>query len=123
MVDITKLNVGDIFYRLMWYEAVYKMELIKEYDIEKNIVLAKYIEGNTHRIGKEEWVEPDEDEKYFLTYDEAEKAYLQAQEERLEYLSDINNLLDELYSELDGDESNSVRLYGEAIKRFKKRCN
>lgn len=50
---------------------------------------------------------------------EAEKAlYEEEEKERLESLSDINNLLDELYVVIK-DNSNHARLYGEVIKRFK----
>lgn len=118
MVDITKLKLGDIFYRVYGYEFMYKMEVIQEYDPERDILAAKYLEGRTTHLGERDWISPDENEKYFNEYEEAEKAFKDAEQERLEYLSDINHLLDELYAEIK-DSSNHARLYSEAIKQFK----
>lgn len=118
MVDITKLKLGDTFYRVYGYAFMYKMEVVQEYDPERDILAAKYLEGRITHLGERDWISPDEDEKYFNTYEEAEKAFKDAEQERLDYLSDINHLLDELYAEIK-DSSNHTRLYGEAIKQFK----
>ena len=43
IVDITKLKLGDIFYRAYGYEFMYKIEVVQEYDPERDILAAKYL--------------------------------------------------------------------------------
>lgn len=121
MIDITKLQIGDTFYRVYGYEFWYKMEVVKAYDFVSGKLAAKCIEGDTENIDDVEWLEVYEEEKYFCTYEEAERDFKEAEQERLKYLSNINHLLDELYAEIANEKSNHARLYGEAIERFKEK--
>ena len=82
MVDITKLKLGDTFYRVYGYEFMYKMEVVQEYDPERDILAAKYLEGRTTHLGEQDWVSVDENEKYFNTYEEAEKAFKDAEHQQ-----------------------------------------
>ncbi len=95
------------------------MKVEQEYNPDTEMLAAVYLDGNTTHIGENDWIALCEDGKVFLSYKKAEREYLKVEQERLEYLADINHLLDELYFEIASDKSNHIRLYKEAIERYK----
>lgn len=120
MLDINKLKVNDIFYYVhnnYWFFILKVVELPNEQN--KNI-MCKHLTKKEQYIGKIEPFSVEDLEECFSTYEEAIEFYSSYISKKKESLSDINQLLNDLYNlSKDNIPDADKKLYKEAIETIK----
>ena len=117
MFDISKLNVGDIFYNVN--EIFYYTENIivgKKYNLI--YVHRKELSGNYENLEKEEFYGLEEAEDCYRTKEEAEQTYNDNVNRIQEELKDVKTLLNRLYIRAFSDKDIESELYKKAVNDY-----
>ena len=114
MLDISKLNIGDIFYNVN--EIFYFTENIIV-DKKDNLIFlhSKDLSGNYEDLEKEEFYGMEEAEDCYNTKEEAEQIYNDNVSRIQEELKDVKTLLNRLYIRAFSDKDIESELYKKAI--------
>jgi hypothetical protein len=114
MLDISKLNIGDIFYNVN--EIFYFTENIIV-DKKDNLIFVhrKDLSGNYEDLEKEEFYGMEEAEDCYNTKEEAEQIYNDNVSRIQEELKDVKTLLNRLYIRAFSDKDIESELYKKAI--------
>lgn len=117
MYDISKLNIGDIFYNVN--EIFYFTENIIV-DKKDNLIYVhrKDLSGNYEDIETEEFYGLEEAEDCFRTKEEAEQVYNNNVNKIQEELKDVKTLLNRLYIRAFNSEDIESRLYKKAVNNY-----
>ena len=117
MFDISKLNVGDIFYNVN--EIFYYTENIIV-DKKDNLIYVhrKELSGNYEDLEKEEFYGLEEAEDCYRTKEEAEQTYNDNVNRIQEELKDVKTLLNRLYIRAFSDKDTESELYKKAVNDY-----
>ena len=117
MFDISKLNVGDIFYNVN--EIFYYTENIIV-DKKDNLIYVhrKELSGNYEDLEKEEFYGLEEAEDCYRTKEEAEQTYNDNVNRIQEELKDVKALLNRLYIRAFSDKDIESELYKKAVNDY-----
>ncbi len=117
MFDISKLNVGDIFYNVN--EIFYYTENIIV-DKKDNLIYVhrKELSGNYEDMEKEEFYGLEEAEDCYRTKEEAEQTYNDNVNRIQEELKDVKTLLNRLYIRAFSDKDIESELYKKAVNDY-----
>ncbi len=117
MFDISKLNVGDIFYNVN--EIFYYTENIIV-DKKDNMIYVhrKELSGNYEDLEKEEFYGLEEAEDCYRTKEEAEQTYNDNVNRIQEELKDVKTLLNRLYIRAFNDKDIESELYKKAVNDY-----
>ena len=117
MFDISKLNVGDIFYNVN--EIFYYTENINV-DKKDNLIYVhrKELSGNYEDLEKEEFYGLEEAEDCYRTKEEAEQTYNDNVNRIQEELKDVKTLLNRLYIRAFSDKDIESELYKKAVNDY-----
>ena len=117
MFDISKLNVGDIFYNVN--EIFYYTENIIV-DKKDNLIYVhrKELSGNYEDLEKEEFYGLEEAEDCYRTKEEAEQTYNDNVNRIQEALKDVKTLLNRLYIRAFSDKDIESELYKKAVNDY-----
>ncbi len=117
MFDISKLNVGDIFYNVN--EIFYYTENIIVGKKDNLIyVHRKELSGNYENLEKEEFYGLEEAEDCYRTKEEAEQTYNDNVNRIQEELKDVKTLLNRLYIRAFSDKDIESELYKKAVNDY-----
>jgi len=117
MFDISKLNVGDIFYNVN--EIFYYTDNIIVYKKDNLIyVHRKELSGNYEDLEKEEFYGLEEAEDCYRTKEEAEQTYNDNVNRIQEELKDVKTLLNRLYISAFSDKDIESELYKKAVNDY-----
>lgn len=117
MFDISKLNVGDIFYNVN--EIFYYTENIIVGKKDNLIyVHRKELSGNYEDMEKEEFYGLEEAEDCYRTKEEAEQTYNDNVNRIQEELKDVKTLLNRLYIRAFSDKDIESELYKKAVNDY-----
>ncbi len=122
MFDISKLNVGDIFYNVN--EIFYYTENIIV-DKKDNLIYVhrKELSGNYEDLEKEEFYGLEEAEDCYRTKEEAEQTYNDNVNRIQEELKDVKTLLNRLYIRAFSDKDIESELYKKAVNDYINKLN
>ena len=117
MFDISKVNVGDIFYNVN--EIFYYTENIIV-DKKDNLIYVhrKELSGNYEDLEKEEFYGLEEAEDCYRTKEEAEQTYNDNVNRIQEELKDVKTLLNRLYIRAFSDKDIESELYKKAVNDY-----
>lgn len=117
MFDISKLNVGDIFYNVN--EIFYFTENVVV-DKKDNLIYVhrKDLSGNYEDLEKEEFYGMEEAEDCYRTKEEAEQIYNDNLYRIQEELRDVKTLLNRLYIRAFSDRDIESELYKKAVNDY-----
>lgn len=117
MFDISKLNIGDIFYNVN--EIFYFAENIIV-DKKDNLIYVhrKDLSGNYEDLEKEEFYGLEEAEDFYCTKEEAEQEYNNNVNKIQEELKDVKTLLNRLYIRAFNDRDIESELYKKAVNNY-----
>ena len=117
MFDISKLNVGDIFYNVN--EIFYYTENIIV-DKKDNLIYVhrKELSGNYEDLEKEEFYGLEEAEDCYRTKEEPEQTYNDNVNRIQEELKDVKTLLNRLYIRAFSDKDIESELYKKAVNDY-----
>ena len=117
MFDISKLNVGDIFYNVN--EIFYYTEnIIVDKKDDLIYVHRKELSGNYEDLEKEEFYGLEEAEDCYRTKEEAEQTYNDNVNRIQEELKDVKTLLNRLYIRAFSDKDIESELYKKAVNDY-----
>lgn len=122
MFDISKLNVGDIFYNVN--EIFYYTENVIV-DKKDNLIYVhrKELSGNYEDLEKEEFYGLEEAEDCYRTKEEAEQTYNDNVNRIQEELKDVKTLLNRLYIRAFSDKDIESELYKKAVNDYINKLN
>ena len=117
MFDISKLNVGDIFYNVNEIFHYTENIIVGKKD---NLIYVhrKELSGNYENLEKEEFYGLEEAEDCYRTKEEAEQTYNDNVNRIQEELKDVKTLLNRLYIRAFSDKDIESELYKKAVNDY-----